>query len=50
MPDDRNLNFVFVFLLGVVDTLFRIFCECAELNPEPMEGGCFGLVGIIFIG
>lgn len=21
-----------------VDTLFDIFCECAELNPEPIEG------------
>lgn len=21
-----------------VDTLFEIFCECAELNPEPVEG------------
>lgn len=21
-----------------VDSLFQIFCECAELNPEPIEG------------
>lgn len=21
-----------------VDTLFDVFCECAELNPEPIEG------------
>ncbi|OMO85863.1 Nucleotide-sensitive chloride conductance regulator [Corchorus capsularis] len=21
-----------------LDTLFQIFCECAELNPEPIEG------------
>lgn len=22
----------------IVDTLFDIFCECAELNPEPIDG------------
>ena len=21
-----------------MDTLFEIFCECAELNPEPVDG------------
>lgn len=21
-----------------MDTLFAIFCECAELNPDPIEG------------
>uniref|UniRef100_A0A1S3YJI2 Chloride conductance regulatory protein ICln n=1 Tax=Nicotiana tabacum TaxID=4097 RepID=A0A1S3YJI2_TOBAC len=24
--------------LDQLDTLFQIFCECAELNPEPIEG------------
>uniref|UniRef100_A0A803MTS0 Uncharacterized protein n=1 Tax=Chenopodium quinoa TaxID=63459 RepID=A0A803MTS0_CHEQI len=22
-----------------LETLFEVFCECAELNPEPMLGG-----------
>lgn len=30
----------------VVDTLFEIFCECAELNPEPIEGEFFFLTCI----
>ena len=25
----------------IVETLFEVFCECAELNPEPMEGKKF---------
>ncbi|KAG6747409.1 hypothetical protein POTOM_049813 [Populus tomentosa] len=24
---------------GQLDTLFQILCDCAELNPEPIEGG-----------
>lgn len=30
---------IFVCSILAVDTLFQIFCECAELNPEPIEGG-----------
>ena len=36
MTEDQTLTFFFCFL---VDTLFQVFCECAELNPEPVEGG-----------
>ncbi|XP_057995921.1 chloride conductance regulatory protein ICln isoform X2 [Hevea brasiliensis] len=24
-----------------LDTRSQIFCECAELNPEPVDGGCY---------
>ncbi|KAK7854872.1 chloride conductance regulatory protein icln [Quercus suber] len=27
-----------IYTQYLVDTLFDIFCECAELNPEPIEG------------
>ncbi|XWS61027.1 hypothetical protein CRYUN_Cryun07bG0090500 [Craigia yunnanensis] len=32
------LIFIFIYSMKV-DTLFQIFCECAELNPEPIEEG-----------
>lgn len=31
-----------------MDTLFEIFCECAELNPEPVDGN-YNLVDLYII-
>uniref|UniRef100_A0A2P2J837 Chloride conductance regulatory protein ICln n=1 Tax=Rhizophora mucronata TaxID=61149 RepID=A0A2P2J837_RHIMU len=33
-----------------LDTLFQIFCECAELNPEPVDGWCCLLCWNLFCG
>lgn len=35
---DESLLDVYLFFTMAVDTLFDIFCECAELNPEPCDG------------
>lgn len=33
-----NLILLPLCLCFIVETLFEVFCECAELNPEPMLG------------
>lgn len=33
-----KIKVCFVCSMSTVDTLFQIFCDCAELNPEPIEG------------
>lgn len=38
----------FSLVLVAVDTLFAIFCECAELNPDPIEGNYDSFIAICY--